>query len=231
MKDKLYKFLVFVFYLISLFIFLFFLKVRLSSGIYIYTRIRLILLFISCLCIYMAGYILVKKLEYSKKILKINLVLYFIIYTVTIITLTLFDEIFGRNGLVLVDWDKELFVNYIKNSFNIIPFKTINLYITGYINDFVSLKNFTINIFGNICAFMPYGIFIPLMFKRVNKYYKFLILMIVLVILIEVMQFITLSGSCDIDDLILNVMGATIIYFIYKIKRVNILIKKIFLLE
>ena len=113
MKNKLYKILVFVFYALSLFILLFCLKVRLSSSIYIYTHIRLILIFISCLLIYISGYISVKKLNNSKKILKSNIIIYFIIYTITIITLTLFDEIFGRNGIILVNWNKNLLNNYI----------------------------------------------------------------------------------------------------------------------
>ena len=86
-------------------------------------------------------------------------------------------------------------------------------------------------LFGNLFALMPYGMFIPLMFNKINKYYKFLIMMIILVIVIELLQFITLSGSCDIDDLILNVMGASIIYFICKIKGVRKIINKIFLFE
>ena len=231
MKNKLYKLLVFVFYLISLFILLFCLKIRLTSGIYIYTRIRIILLFIACIFIYLSGLILVKKLNYTKKVLKINLMIYFIIYTVTIITLTLFDEIFGRQGIMIANWSRELLSMYTRTSFNIIPFDTIKLFINGYINGVVSLRNFAINIFGNLFVLMPYGMFIPLMFKKINKYYKFLILMVILVVTIELLQFISLSGSCDIDDLILYVMGASIMYFICKIKFVNKVINKIFLFE
>ena len=231
MKNKLYKILVFVFYVLSLFILLFCLKVRLNSTIYIYTHIRLILIFISCLLIYLSGYILVKKLNYSKKVLKVNLIIYFIIYTITIITLTLFDEIFGRNGIVLVNWNKNLLNNYINNSFNIIPFDTIKLFINGYKNGVVTQKDFLINVYGNLFVFMPYGIFIPLIFKRINKYYKFLIFIIIFVIMIELLQFLTLSGSCDIDDLILNVVGASVIYFVCKISFIKKIVNKIFLFE
>lgn len=231
MKNKLYKVLVFIFYLLSLFIMLFCLKVRMNSAVYIYTKTRLILLLLACIFIYLSGYILVKKLNYTKKILKVNLIIYFIIYTVTIITLTLFDEIFGRKGLVLIRWDNELLNNYISNSFNMIPFNTIKLFINGYINGIVTLKDFFINIFGNIAVLMPYGLFIPLIFKRVNKYYKFLIIMVSLVIVIEVLQFVTLSGSFDIDDLILNVLGTSLVYFICKIRTINKFINKIFLME
>lgn len=231
MKNKFYKTLIIIFYLLSFLILLFCIKVRLTPNIYLKTNFRLMLLFIVCLLIYVNGFILIKKLNYNKKILKINLIVYTLIYTVTICTLTLFDEIFGRQGFTLVQWNKQLLNMYMKYSFNIIPFKTIHLFTSGYINGLVSFKDFSINIFGNLCAFMPYAIFLPLMFKGMNKYRNFLITMIVIVVIIELLQFVTMSGSCDIDDLILNVMGASIIYFITRIKCINKFIYKIFLYE
>jgi glycopeptide antibiotics resistance protein len=69
------------------------------------------------------------------------------------------------------------------------------------------------------------------MFKSMRKYYKFFITMIIIVVIIELLQFITMSGSCDIDDLILNVFGASVIYFIFQIKCINKFMYKIFLWE
>ena len=60
---------------------------------------------------------------------------------------------------------------------------------------------------------------------------KFFITMIIVVLLIEGLQFVTLSGSCDIDDLILNVFGALILYLILSIKSIKHFIRNIFLLE
>jgi len=231
MKDKLYKSLVIIFYLLSFFILLFCIKVRVTPHVYLKTNVRLTLLSILCLFIYIAGFILVKKLNYDKNILKIHLVIYFLIYTITICTLTLFDEIFGRQGFVIIRWNKQLLDLYMKYSFNIIPFKTINLYISGYINEIVSFKNLSINIFGNICAFMPYAIFLPLMFKGMNKFMNFFTAITFSVIIIELLQFVTISGSCDIDDLILNVTGASVVYLITRIKCINRIIYKVFLYE
>ena len=149
----------------------------------------------------------------------------------TIFSLTLFDEIYGRQGFVIIEWNKELFNMYLNRSFNIIPFKTIKLFTEGYVNGIVSFKNFGINIIGNFVAFMPYGLFLPLIFKKINTYYKFLITMTVIIILIELLQFVTMSGSCDIDDLILNLLGSSIVYFIVKIKCINKFIHKLFLYE
>ena len=227
MKNKLYINLVIFCYILSFFILIYCIKMRTTTDI----DVRLILLSIVCILIYISGLILVKKLNYSKNILKINLIIYFLIYTITIFSLTLFDEIYGRQGLVIIDWDRNLLHNYINTSFNIVPLKTVKLFYNGYINGFVNYKDFYVNVVGNFLAFMPCGLFIPLIFKRMNKYYKFLITMTIIIVLIELLQFLTMSGSCDIDDLILNLLGASIIYFITKIKCINKFIHKIFLCE
>ena len=51
--------------------------------------------------------------------------------------------------------------------------------------------------------------------------WKTIIFVIALVIIIEITQFITLTGSADIDDLILNIIGAIIGYGIVKIKTLR----------
>lgn len=48
-----------------------------------------------------------------------------------------------------------------------------------------------------------------------------------LVLVIEIIQFITFLGSADIDDLILNVLGAAIGYGIVRLKVVRRLLKRI----
>jgi glycopeptide antibiotics resistance protein len=47
----------------------------------------------------------------------------------------------------------------------------------------------------------------------------------ILVLIIEIIQFITFMGSADIDDLILNTIGAIIGYGIIKIKMIRKLLK------
>jgi len=226
MKNNIYKLLIIIFYILSFFCLLLVFKFNINI-----TRVNLILFFMSCFLIYLSGYILVKKLNFNKKILRLNLILYFIIYTFIIIKFTLFEQVFGRNGLVIANWNRELLKIYADNYFNIVPLKTIKLFIEGYLNGYVTFKSFTINILGNIFILIPYGVFIPSIFKKINKFYKFLILMIVLVLSIEILQFVTRSGSCDIDDLILNLLGASIGYLIYKIKYIRKMFSKIFLYE
>ena len=190
---------------------------------------RLFLLCGSCVFLYFGG-LLLSKYRKDNKPMKINLWIFFGLYLLLFITLTLFDQFWGRNGLTIVNWSKEMFDVYIHNSLNIIPFKTIIEYI-GAFDSLLDTRAVMFNLLGNIVACMPFAFFLPLLFKKQNSFKKFALTMIIIVLVIELLQFITLSGSCDIDDVILNVSGALIMYAVLKIKSVNNLIKNIFLLE
>jgi len=114
---------------------------------------------------------------------------------------------------------------------NLIPFKTI----IGYAKDlFVSLLDTStifLNLFGNLVCLMPMALFIPMLFKKVDNTKKFLISILAITLTIELLQLITFSGSCDIDDIILNTLGAFIAYMILSVKDIKNLVRNILLLE
>lgn len=193
---------------------------------------RILILVISCIFMYIGAIILSVVLDKHKKLpFKINIAIWFILYLILLSTLTLFDDYVNRGSITIVSWNKEMIDNYLNTSFNIIPFKTIYMYISKYIGGYFSTKIFLYNIVGNIVALMPFAFFLPLIFKRQNKFKTFTITMIIVVILIEGLQFFTLSGSCDIDDLILNVGGACILYLMLSLKSIKSFLRNIFLLE
>ncbi len=75
-----------------------------------------------------------------------------------------------------------------------------------------------INVFGNIVIFIPAGIIIPIYFKKINTFLKTLIAGFGLSLLIELSQLLFYDRCSDIDDLILNTLGAVIgaaVYFIF----------------
>ena len=186
--------------------------------------LRLILLCTSCLFLYFGGLLLSKYLGNNKP-MKINLYIFFILYLMLLITLTLFDSSWGRNGFAIKD-----FKVYIKQSVNLVPFKTIINYIKEF-NSMYSTRQIMFNLLGNICAFMPMALFLPLLFKKQSKFKNFIITMIIIILGIESLQLITTSGRFDIDDLILNLFGSVIMYLLLNIKSVNDLINNVFLLE
>ncbi len=190
---------------------------------------RLFLLCGSCLFLYLGGLIL-SKCNNTNKPMKINLWIFLIFYLVLIITLTLFDPLWGRNGLTITKWTKEILDNYINHSLNLIPFATIRRFISEF-NTLYPARTIIYNLLGNFVCMMPLSLLLPLLFKKQNKWYIFLLTITIFVLGIEITQFITLSGSCDIDDLILNVLGAFIFYSILKIKTLHNFLRNIFLLE
>lgn len=228
-NKKILLILSILFYLFSIIIIGSYLLFDLTKTISMTAIFRLLLLIISCIFLYFGGFYL-SKYRNDNKPMKVNLWIFFILYLLLFFTLTLFDEYFGRTGFFNISWSSETLNSYLKDRFNIIPFATI----TSYINAFDSLydtSTIMYNLLGNIVACMPMAFFLPLLFKKQNNFKVFLITIILFVLGIELLQFITLSGSCDIDDLILNVSFALIIYKILKIPSVNKLLRNIFLLE
>lgn len=73
------------------------------------------------------------------------------------------------------------------------------------------------NLLGNFVLFLPMGIFLPILFKRLSIFKKYIITIILVLLLIEIIQVITRLGSFDIDDLLLNLLGAILGFSIYKL--------------
>lgn len=213
------KFLSFLFYLIALLFLLVYVACDISKKIYLSEFGRLFFLCTSSFFMYFGGVLMYKN---NKKIIRINLWIYFILYLILFITLTLFDEMWGRSGVSITSISL--------SNINLIPFKTI----IGYFKEFNSLsdtRTIMFNLFGNFAACMPLALFLPLLFKRQNNIKIFMLTTILIVFVIEFFQLITHSGSFDIDDFILNVLGAVVMYYILRIKSINNIIRNIFLLE
>jgi glycopeptide antibiotics resistance protein len=102
---------------------------------------------------------------------------------------------------------------YTYRNINIIPFKTILQYLTTSINPNISRTN----ILGNIEAFMPMGFLLPILFKKLRKFRKVLLVVLIVTFSIEILQYITGTGASDVDDVILNVLGGILGYLIYGI--------------
>lgn len=80
---------------------------------------------------------------------------------------------------------------------------------------------------GNLLAFVPFGILVPILFKkRIKSFLQFISLFICFILLLEIVQMVTYLGSFDVTDIIINSMGASIGFISFKIsKRMNTLQK------
>ena len=155
-------------------------------------------------------------------ITKCILICLFLIYTFIVIDFTLINGSFGRNissNIFLADSVARN--EYFAEKINFIPFATVKLFINAYKSGILDTYIVLENIFGNLLVFMPFAFFVPNIFKRINSAPKFFIFISVCVLVIELMQIVLLTGSADIDDFILNVSGAMILYWVLQIPRIR----------
>ena len=111
------------------------------------------------------------------------------------------------------------YAQYFQAFTNFIPFKTIAEYIQRYSDGYWRLS--TINLLGNLALFVPMGMALPCMSKKLNRFWKIVLCVLGMVVMVEVTQGILRVGSIDIDDVIFNVCGAMIGYGIMKLPFIN----------
>lgn len=71
------------------------------------------------------------------------------------------------------------------------------------------------NLIGNILLFLPWGFLAPLLFPHFRKFRTILIFTACCSVAIEIMQFVFVVGVADIDDVLLNLVGTTIGFYIH----------------
>lgn len=117
------------------------------------------------------------------------LTLFFIIYILCLFQVVTFQDInsFGSN--------------------NFIPFREITRYTFGS-------RLFIKNIIGNMLMFIPYGFFVAY-YSKIDDWKHSFCLVLIASLVIESTQ-LAIGRVFDVDDIILNVVGGMVGYFMYK---------------
>lgn len=118
-----------------------------------------------------------------------------------------FDNAFGRGFHAGADL----------GAVNLEPLRTIKNYLIAYGYGNISLRLVLLNLLGNLAAFAPMGVFLPALFRWQRSIFFFTATLTLGVTAVEVAQVYTGAGSCDVDDLILNLAGALIVFVLCRI--------------
>jgi glycopeptide antibiotics resistance protein len=95
---------------------------------------------------------------------------------------------------------------------NFVPFKTIMSYLLGEHGRLIGIANLA----GNIILFVPIGFLVPLVYRKMT-WQKSLALAVVASLAIEGIEVLLRVGIFDIDDVILNVLGVMMGYWVFAI--------------
>lgn len=124
----------------------------------------------------------------------------FAYYIWMLLNLLFFDAAFGRGSG--------------GGGLNLTPLLTIHNYLRAYELGNISLKWVLVNLAGNLAAFAPMGFFLPALYPKQRHFFVFVPSIVGMVALVEVTQYLTRTGSCDVDDLILNTVGAFVVWLL-----------------
>lgn len=140
-------------------------------------------------------------MDANKRKRRFTAVVLFILYFVILFYFLFFSEKMGRTYS-----EREY-------HYNLVPLKEISRFLNY--REVLGMRAVLLNILGNVVAFMPFGIFLPVFSVRCRKvcmtvYYSF-----ELSLLVELLQLVTRVGSFDVDDLILNTLGGLLGFLLY----------------
>ena len=129
---------------------------------------------------------------------------FFVLYVLILVYLLFFSEGYGR----VADAEREF-------RYNFVPFVEIRRFWV-YRDQLGMFAVFT-NIFGNVIGFIPYGFILPVIIHRCRNGSFIILSGFALSLTVETIQLVTRSGCFDVDDLILNTLGAAMGYLIFAV--------------
>jgi len=113
---------------------------------------------------------------------------------------------------------------------NFNPLETVRLYINAIKYDYIGMEIPLSNLVGNAMLFMPMAVFLPCLFRPMQRFWRFALVMLLLLVAIEALQLLLSCGSCDVDDVLLNLLGTLILFGILKLPFLQRLLKRLYLL-
>jgi len=125
---------------------------------------------------------------------------------------------------------KAAYWNNIDLNTNFNPLETVRLYINAIKYDYIGMEIPLSNLVGNAMLFMPMAVFLPCLFRPMQKLWLFAVSMLLLLVAVEAVQLLLACGSCDVDDVILNLAGTLILFGILKLPFLQRLLRQLYLL-
>ena len=132
-------------------------------------------------------------------------------YLVLVVWVIIFKYPLDELLLIAENWRKDVVLEGLSTA-NFTFFRTIKMYIRYYDR----LNSFE-NLVGNVAVFVPFGFMLPWAEEPFRKRWKVLLNAFVFVAGIEVFQLISAFGVFDVDDILLNCLGAMLGYAFFQI--------------
>ena len=126
----------------------------------------------------------------------------FAAYLVLLVYLLFFAERYGRGA----DAGRHI---------NLAPLREIRRFLNS--RDTLGERAVFLNVYGNVLLFVPFGAILPVLHRNFRSFPVTFAYGFVLSVTVELIQYASCRGSCDIDDVLLNTLGCTAGYVIFSL--------------
>lgn len=133
----------------------------------------------------------------------------FFLYLLIVVRLIIFKYPFEELLAIAGGWSGEVVAAGLRSA-NFTLFKTIRMYV-----DYSYMLNSFENLVGNVVIFVPFGFLLPMVHRRGRNFFIMLLHALLFVLGIEIFQLFSGFGAFDVDDILLNCMGAVLGYLVY----------------
>lgn len=139
----------------------------------------------------------------------------FVAYALVMLFILLIPNNYRGHNVLVGGLTWERWSAYVAGGFNLVPLREIARQIGSIAGGQAVARNL-IYLLGNFIGFAPLGLFLPGLFKKQKKFLVYSSTVILILIGVELSQLITMRGSFDIDDIILNLTGACIGFWLLR---------------
>lgn len=133
----------------------------------------------------------------------------FFVYLLIVIRLIIFKYPLSQLTAIARSWEKGVVLEGLEHA-NFTLFKTIRMYI-----DYSYMLNSFENLVGNVVVLIPFGFMLPFVLKAGRNFFVMLLNAFLFVTGLEIFQLFSAFGAFDVDDILLNCLGAVIGYILY----------------
>lgn len=133
----------------------------------------------------------------------------FFLYLLLVVRLIIFKYPMETLREIASSWEKDVVLEGL-DSANFTLFKTIRMYI-----DYAYKLNSFENLVGNVVVLIPFGFLLPYVLIWGKNFFVMLFNAFIFVLGIEVFQLFSAFGAFDVDDILLNCLGAVLGYLFY----------------
>ena len=126
----------------------------------------------------------------------------FFIYLLLLVYFLFFAEAYGRKNFFALEY-----------RYNLIPFREIRRF--WKYREKVGMLSAFLNLAGNVIGFLPFGFILPVIHPKLHHFCTAAGLGFLFSLCVETVQLVSKAGCFDVDDLLLNTLGAVLGYGLF----------------